>query len=84
MRRIENDYGLTFAEWCAAANLGRDGNDLVSVGKAGVAWRAGEDPTEYAAAPRGTFATREIHKRGKAPVEKPKRRAKPKRKRADC
>lgn len=84
MRRIENEYGLTFAEWQAAANLGRDGNDLVSVGKAGAAWRAGEDPTEYAAAPRGTFSTREIRKRGKAPVRKPKLRAKSKRSRNDC
>lgn len=84
MRRIENENGLTFAEWRAAANLGRDGDDQVSAGKAGAAWRAGEDPTEYAAAPRGAFATREIRKRGKAPVAKQKRRAKPKRRRNDC
>lgn len=53
MKRIENECGLTFAEWFAAANYCR--SDKVPEEQAAKAWRAGEDPTEYAALPENFF-----------------------------
>lgn len=42
-RRIENAYGLTYAEWCAAA-----GTSKPSIAHYN-AWKAGEDPSDHRA-----------------------------------
>lgn len=51
MRR-ENEYGLTFEEWWAAATFGVRG-DLREMGATKkamrAAWRGGEDPTDWCA-----------------------------------
>jgi len=64
-RRVENEYGLTFAEWLAAAG-GRAHVDAViqSGTTAQKAWRGGEDPTEYRAADATRIRASKARRRG--------------------
>jgi len=47
-----NGQGLTLGEWLVAANLGRRTWSLAEEARQRKAWRAGEDPTEWAAQAR--------------------------------
>lgn len=48
MRRSENEYGLTFEEWLAAAGYDKrtHKNPQILIPLVG-AWRDGQDPTDY-------------------------------------
>ena len=50
-KRVENEYGLTFEEWLAAAGGRAHVEAVMAFGMTPrAAWRGGEDPTEYRAA----------------------------------
>lgn len=52
MTRRENEYGMTYSEWHAAATFGVRGklSDFGTTAKAMRAgWKAGEDPTDWCA-----------------------------------